>query len=118
MASSLSASGVLVLLVCVGVVVASTLGGDQEEATTRCAALCTAHRYDYELTAWNKGPCLSDHFPFDVPHYVCDVAHWPRQQVDNDPNNQCRDWNPQGGDKCAFVEVNTKCQVIRVKNFC
>lgn len=32
----------------------------------------------------SSGPCLSNEI---IPDWVADVAHWPRQEVDNDPAN-------------------------------
>ena len=54
-----------------------------------------------------NGPCLSNEI---VEDWVCDVAHSPRQAVDDLPENQC----PAYGDKAShFVEVDPDCNFIR-----
>ncbi len=55
----------------------------------------------------SNGPCLSNDI---APGWVCDVAHWPRQPVDNLPENQCPAY---GKTAHAFVEVDTNCKPIR-----
>jgi hypothetical protein len=56
----------------------------------------------------SDGPCLSNTIASD---WVCDVAHSPRQNIDNDPANQC----PAFRDSIAhhFAEVDTDCKPIR-----
>ncbi len=56
----------------------------------------------------SDGPCLSNAI---APGWVCDVAHWPREAVDNDPKNQCSEY---GKSAWAFVEVDPDCKPIRV----
>lgn len=56
------------------------------------------------------GPCLSDSEP-DMPEgWVCDVAHSPRQAVDNQPANQCPSF---GKTASHFVEVYPSCEFLR-----
>ncbi len=59
----------------------------------------------------SEGPCLSDDPSWNVDDWVCDVAHDPRQEVDNDPANQCQAYRQ--GEDSHFVEVDQYCQVIR-----
>ena len=76
------------------------------EAIQRCVELCKqAKAKGVDLS---NGPCLSNSV---VPGWVCDVAHWPRQPVDNDPRNQCSAF---GKTAFHFVEVDENCSVIRV----
>jgi hypothetical protein len=42
---------------------------------------------------------------------VCDVAHSPRQEVDNNPHNQCQSYLI--GQAHHFVEVTPECRLIR-----
>jgi len=44
---------------------------------------------------------------------VCDVAHQPRQDVDNDRKNQCDAYHD--GRASHFVEVDPTCAFIEVK---
>ena len=57
----------------------------------------------------NNGPCLSNQI---IKDWVCDIAHSPRQLVDDNSINQC---NAFGSDEAHhFVEVDTGCNLIRV----
>jgi len=56
------------------------------------------------------GPCLLDPMPQD-PDWVCDVAHWPRQAIDNQPENQCQSYRNQTSHH--FIEVTPDCGFIR-----
>jgi hypothetical protein len=47
------------------------------------------------------GPCLSNEI---IPDWVADVAHWPRQAVDNNPANQCSAYRE--GKAHHFVELD------------
>jgi len=54
------------------------------------------------------GPCLSNEI---IPDWVADVAHWPRQEVDNDPVNQCPAYRQ--GRAHHFVELDQEGNFIR-----
>jgi len=72
-----------------------------------CVALC-----EEKLAAGvnlSNGPCLSNNI---IPEWVCDVAHSPRQDVDNDPVNQCPEY---GRSASHFVEVTLECKVTRAR---
>ena len=56
------------------------------------------------------GPCLMN--PMTNVDWVCDVAHNPRQDVDNDPANQCDSYRM--GVSTHFVEVTPDCVLIRM----
>jgi hypothetical protein len=58
----------------------------------------------------SNGPCLLDPIP-DLKDWVCDVAHNPRQQIDNLPENQCSSFRE--GKASHFVEVDPSCNFIR-----
>jgi len=58
----------------------------------------------------SNGPCLLDPVP-QYPEWVCDVAHWPRQPIDNLRENQCDAWH--AGTAKHFVEVDPNCNFIR-----
>jgi len=57
----------------------------------------------------SSGPCLLDPEPQNSD-YVCDVAHSPREAVDNEPANQCSSY---GKTAHHFVEVAPDCSFIR-----
>lgn len=56
----------------------------------------------------SSGPCLSNEI---IPDWVADVAHWPRQEVDNDPTNQCPSFRE--GKAHHFVELDPDGNFIR-----
>jgi len=59
----------------------------------------------------SNGPCLLNPIP-NLKDWVCDVAHNPRQPVDNLPENQCSSFRE--GKANHFVEVDIACNLIRV----
>ncbi len=74
-----------------------------------CIELC--QRAKQQGMDLSQGPCLSDIMDYNVSDYVCDVAHWPRQEVDNLAQNQCQEF--RAGLKQHFVEVDENCKFIR-----
>lgn len=60
--------------------------------------------------SWYAGPCLAEAGQNGMAeNWVCDVAHEPRQAVDNLKENQCATYGPGR----RFVEVDTGCDFIR-----
>jgi len=57
----------------------------------------------------SSGPCLLD--PMSNPDWVCDVAHSPRENIDNLMENQCDSWPEKSH---HFIEVDPNCKLIRV----
>lgn len=55
-----------------------------------------------------SGPCLSGEI---IPDWVCDVAHNPREDLDNDPANQCAAYRDGGARH--FVELDLAGAVIK-----
>jgi hypothetical protein len=58
----------------------------------------------------SNGPCLLNPIT-ELKNWVCDVAHNPRQEVDNLPENQCSSFRE--GKAKHFVEVDIACNLIR-----
>ena len=58
-------------------------------------------------TDLSNGPCLSNNIS---PGWICDVAHNPRTDVDNKPENQCPEYGKSAN---HFVEVDSSCNFIR-----
>lgn len=80
----------------------------KETAISECKALCeSALERGEDLS---NGPCLANELE-GADGWVCDVAHSPRQAVDNDPSNQCSAY--RAGVATHFVEVDTNCELIR-----
>ncbi len=76
---------------------------DEERAVQQCIESCNKATIDL-----SKGPCLWEN---NVEDYVCDVAHSPRQDIDNDPSNQCTAYRE--GRASHFVEVDENCNLMR-----
>ncbi len=63
-----------------------------------------------EGTDLSNGPCLSNKV---IDDWVVDVAHDPRQAVDDEPANQCSAY--RSGEAHHFVELNTSGELIRAE---
>ena len=74
-----------------------------------CQLLCQQTLFS-DGEDFDQGPCLSNNI---APDWVCDVAHNPRQPIDNDPANQCEAF--LAGQAHHFVEVDGNCNVIRTQ---
>jgi hypothetical protein len=55
----------------------------------------------------SNGPCLDNKI---AEGWVCDVAHSPRQAMDNEKANQCSEYGITAN---SFVEVDPSCNFIR-----
>ncbi|MBI5037597.1 MAG: hypothetical protein HZC01_02760 [Candidatus Kerfeldbacteria bacterium] len=63
-----------------------------------------------EGTDLSAGPCLTNQA---IPDWVADVAHNPRQAIDDDPANQCSAY--RDGTVRHFVEIDLAGNVIRAE---
>ncbi len=77
----------------------------QTEAEFNCVQSCREARY--RGTDLSQGPCLSNAAAAD---WVCDVAHAPRQAVDNLEQNTCPAFGVSAN---HFVEVDEGCTIIQ-----
>ncbi len=57
---------------------------------------------------FQNGPCLSENLMTD---WVADIAHFPREGVDNNPANQCSSYGE--GKAHHFVELDENGELIR-----
>lgn len=57
----------------------------------------------------SRGPCLGA----IMPGWVVDIAHEPRQTIDDKPENQCAAYRE--GEAGHFVELDPQGNVIRVR---
>lgn len=76
-----------------------------EVAVQNCIELCEGSTLDL-----NASPCLSNDL-LGNGTWVCDVAHSPRQDIDNLPENQCSAWRE--GLAKHFVELDPNCKLIK-----
>jgi hypothetical protein len=81
-----------------------------QQAEDACIALCQNARTRGEDLS--LGPCLSESLPdgIVIDDWVCDVAHNPRQVIDDIPTNQCPTYHR--GDADHVVEVDPTCSLI------
>lgn len=85
-----------------------TQTSEEERAKMACMEECKkALREGKDLS---NGPCLLN--PINkVPNWVCDVAHSPREPIDNLEENQCSSYIE--GKANHFIEVDPNCNFIR-----
>lgn len=74
----------------------------EELAIEACVKLCIDSDQDL-----SDGPCLSNEV---IEDWVCDVAHNPRQEIDNKKENQCKEYAKSAS---HFVELDSDCKLIR-----
>lgn len=81
---------------------------DKTLAIMKCQELCQSGLSTSD-ESFGTGPCLSNEI---IPDWVCDIAHSPRQAVDNEPANQCSAFREGGAHH--FVELDGNCNLIKV----
>ena len=81
---------------------------EAEIAKIQCLELCRgAIREDLDL---NSGPCIGNPIP-NMENWVCDIAHSPRQSVDDKTENQCSVF--RDGTAKHFIELDSDCNFIK-----
>lgn len=82
------------------------------KGATKEAAIAAAKtvyvKVEADGTDFSNGPCISNNL---MPDWVADVAHNPRQAVDDLPENQCSAYRQ--GTAHHFVELDPEGQLIR-----
>jgi nitrous oxide reductase accessory protein NosL len=68
-----------------------------------CISLCNQYTGDK-----SNGMCIGN--PMSNNDWVCDIAHSPREAVDNLPENQCSAFSNTA---THFVEVDKNCNFIK-----
>lgn len=79
---------------------------EKDSAIAACIELCQSSLSNGQDLS--NGPCLSNEI---ISNWVCDIAHSPRQAVDNLAENQCSAYRE--GLAKHFVEVDANCNFIR-----
>jgi hypothetical protein len=80
-----------------------------DRAYYACAFLCQAALREGQ--SLDDGPCISHGLEaWDYEGWVCDIAHKPRQPVDDLPENQCPEF---GSTASRFIELDPGCRLIR-----
>jgi hypothetical protein len=91
-------------------------GGDQPSQSEKLQAIGQAQVAFQQAKVAGEdlatGPCISEGLP-GVSDWVADVAHDPRQPVDDQPQNQCQRY--RSGEAHHFVELDPSGNLIRAQ---
>lgn len=98
---------IVLVLVIIGVVGYYYYMNWKETETAKGACIKACFEAKNEERNLNDGPCLSNRI---IDNWVCDVAHNPRQPIDDVTENQCIEY---GKTAFHFVEVDPNCNFIR-----
>ncbi|MGH9174999.1 MAG: hypothetical protein ACRD1H_11620 [Vicinamibacterales bacterium] len=87
---------------------------DDADADDRARAIAEAQRVYAERKAegvdFTDGPCIAEEV---IDDWAVDVAHDPRQEVDDRPENQCRSYRDD--ETHHFVELDPDGNLIRAR---
>ncbi|MEM1536032.1 MAG: hypothetical protein QXQ82_02515 [Candidatus Pacearchaeota archaeon] len=98
---------VLIFLVLIALLTISA-GCKNNELVDECRKACRdALSAGRDLS---EGPCLLD--PMSNAEWVCDIAHKPREAIDNLRENQCNAWH--NGTAKHFIELTPNCELIKI----
>lgn len=81
---------------------------EEDLAIVKAQELCNVKLAEGEDLS--NGPCISEDL---MSGWVADIAHDPRQEVDDDPANQCQNYGE--GKASHFVELDLNCKLIKLK---
>jgi hypothetical protein len=104
---------VLIILIILSLIVSGINGCEKEtslgaeDVKNICIDACKAVLAEGQNLS--VGPCLLN--PIPNTDYVCDIAHSPRQEIDNLPENQCSSFRE--GKAKHFIEVTPECKFIK-----
>jgi hypothetical protein len=91
-------------------------GGDgaseSEKGQAVRAAMAAYAKQNVTGVDLQRGPCIAERLP-GLPDWVADVAHVPRQAVDDVPANQCSRY--RAGEASHFVELDPAGKLIRAQ---
>ncbi len=94
----------------------ATACGGPSTSTDKQQAIAAAQQVYQQAkqngTDFSMGPCIAEQLP-DLPDWSVDVAHNPRQPVDNQPGNQCEGYRQ--GKTHHFVELDPDGNLIRAQ---
>ena len=97
----------IMILISISIIISRCVQEEKTETDiiSACQQLCQQEK-DKGIDL-SYGPCLSNQIAED---WVCDIAHSPRTDIDNQPENQC----PAFGETAShFVELDENCELIR-----
>jgi hypothetical protein len=97
------------------VAVAGCGGGDADPGERDRAIAGAEDAYAQAVedgTDLSSGPCIAEELP-GVQGWAADIAHNPREPVDDEPANQCASF--RSGEATHFVELTPDGDVIRAE---
>jgi hypothetical protein len=98
----------------VGLFLLASCGGSSASSSEQQQAIAAAKQVYQKARAngtdFSNGPCIAEQLS-DLPNWSVDVAHDPRQPVDDQPANQCRAYRQ--GKTHHFVELDSDGNLIR-----
>lgn len=83
---------------------------DEERDAAIAAALEVYAQRKAEGVDFSNGPCIAEEI---IDDWSVDIAHDPRQDIDNQPENQCQFY--RDGKTHHFVELTPEGELIRAK---
>jgi hypothetical protein len=104
----------IAIAVVLGVFIAGCGGGSGASQEDKDKAIAAA-KFLYAGQAkrdLSNGPCLSESLP-GLSDWAVDIAHDPREDVDDQPANQCQSF--RDGKTHHFVELTPDGQLIRAQ---
>jgi hypothetical protein len=104
----------LLAVVVVGALAGCGAGSPSQDVRDRAVneAMAAYRQAKLDGTDLSRGPCIAEQLP-GLPDWVADVAHDPRQPVDDVPTNQCRRF--RSGQAHHFVELDPSGDLIRAQ---
>ena len=97
-------------------VVAPGCGGNDVSEEEQDRAIGLAKQAYEEAVAEGEdldvGPCIAEELP-GMPDWVADIAHDPRVDIDDKPENQCQRYRE--GEASHFVELTPEGELIRAE---
>jgi hypothetical protein len=88
-------------------------GASQDEKDKAVAAAKFVYAGEAGSLDLSKGPCLAETLPGGLSDWAADIAHDPRQAVDDQPANQCSSYRQ--GQTHHFVELTPEGSLIRAQ---
>lgn len=86
--------------------------GEDERERAIAAAMVIYEEVAASGAELSNGPCIAEELE-DVPGWSVDIAHDPRQEIDNDPANQCQAF--RNDQTTHFVELDVDGELIRAR---
>lgn len=87
-------------------------GGSSDQAKAIAEAKTAFQEAQSQRQNLSAGPCIAQQLP-SLPDWAADIAHNPREPVDDQPMNQCQSY--RDGQTHHFVELTPTGQLIRAQ---